>query len=192
MPPHILQIHRERVKRGCEAEYETIEGETGRLCIELGCPHPFLGIVSLAGPTEVWFFNGYDSLAEQRQVVDDYVRNTALFDALTKQSQQKARLTETPVEVVATYRADASRGEPWSLGQGRFLVITVTKDTSDVAGTVFEAPDGTRFVFRAAQSRSEADDIAWSAGPESVVCGVRPNWSFPAPEWVARDPAFWR
>ena len=92
----------------------------------------------------------------------------------------------------ANYRKDLSRGVPWILGQGRFLVITVTESQSRIDGTVFEAPDGTRFILSPVQTRREADSAAAAAGPESRIFEVRPSWSFPAKEWIALDPAFWR
>ncbi len=86
-PPQILQIFREPLKPGSEAAYGEIEAGTARLCAELKCPHPYLGIESLAEPKEVWFFNGYESTAEQKQVVDDYAKNAPLLAALEKNSK---------------------------------------------------------------------------------------------------------
>ena len=191
-PPQILQIHREALKPGSEAAYRENEEDTARICAELGCPHPYLGIESLTGSKEVWFFNGYESWAEQKQVVDDYAKNATLMAALGKNSRRKASLTGEPVNAFANYRKDLSRGVPWILGQGRFLVITVIKSNPRIEGTVFEAADGTRFIVMPVQTRSEADAAAAVAGPESRVFAVRPSWSFPTKEWIAADSAFWR
>lgn len=191
-PPPILQIHREALKPGSEAAYRENEEDTARICAELGCPHPYLGIESLTGSKEVWFFNGYESSAEQKQVYDDYAKNAALLTALKKNSKRKASLTGEPVNVFANYRQDLSRGVPWVLGHGRFLVITVSKSNPHLDGTVFEAADGTRFVVMPAQTRKEADAAAAAAGPGSRVFAVRPSWSFPTKEWIAADSAFWR
>jgi hypothetical protein len=191
-PPRILQIHREPLRPGCEAAYGELEADTARICAELGCPHPYLGIEALTGPKEVWFFNGYGSLAEQKQVVDAYARNTTLIAALEKNSRRKAPLTAEPVGLFANYRQDLSGGTPWSLGQGRFLVITVTKSNRQIEGTVFEASDGTRFIMKPAQTREEADAAAALAGPESNIFAIRPAWSFPAKVWIAADSEFWQ
>jgi len=190
-PPQILQIHREPLKPGSEAAYQEIEEDTARICAQLRCPHPYLGIESLIGSREVWFFNGYESPAEQQQVVDDYATNAPLLAALKRNSRRKASLTGEPVGVFANYRKDLSRGVPWILGQGRFLVITVTKSHPRIDGTAFEAADGTRFIVLPVQTRSEADAAAAAAGPESRVFAVRPSWSLPAKEWVAADSEFW-
>jgi hypothetical protein len=61
-----------------------------------------------------------------------------------------------------------------------------------IAGTVFEAPDGTRVVVEPAQTRREADVAQARAGQESNVFAVRPSWSFPAREWIAADSSFWQ
>ena len=95
------------------------------------------------------------------------------------------------IEVVAQYRPDLTSGVPWILGHGRFLVIAVTKDRPSNVGTVFQAADGTFFVFSRARTRKQADLLAASI-PGSTVVVVRPSFSFPAKDWVAADPRFWR
>jgi hypothetical protein len=191
-PPQILQIYREPLKPGSEARYDAIEEDTARLSAELGCPHPYLGLESLTGPKEVWWFNGYSSFAEQKQVSEVYAKNTRLIAALQQNSNKKASLTFKPSEVFANYRQDLSPGTPWILGHGRFLVITVTRSNRRIAGTVFEAPDGTHFIVTSAQTRQEADAARARSGPESNIFAVRPSWSFPAKEWIAADPLFWQ
>jgi hypothetical protein len=190
-PPRILQIVREPLKTGREAEFRVIENEIAKACAALGCAHAYLGIESLTGPKEVWFFNGYASAAEKKQVAADYARNSAVMSALERLGKQKASLMETPIEYVAEYRPASSSGVPWLLGQGRFLVI-VTNGASRSAGTVFEAADGTRFAIAGFRTRREADAAIAAAGPGAHVFAVRPEWSFPAREWVVFDPEFWR
>jgi hypothetical protein len=191
-PPHILQVYRERLKPGSEAAYHAIEEDTARIAAALGCPHPYLGAESVTGAREVWWFNGYASSAEQTQVYDEYAKNTRLTAALQQNSKRKAILTLEPVEVFARYRPDLTVGNPWILGRGRFLVITVTKNDRRVTGTVFEGPDGTRFIVTSVQTREHADAAKALAGPESIILAVRPSWSFPAEEWIAGDSEFWQ
>jgi hypothetical protein len=191
-PPRILQIYREPLKPGSEAAYRAIEEDTARLSTALGCPHPYLGIESLTGSKEVWWFNGYESSAEQGQVRDDYAKNTRLMAALQQNSKRKANLTLEPSEVFASYRQDLSAGTPWILGHGRFLVITGTRSGRRITGTVFEAADGTRFIITPAGTLEEADAAKALAGQESNVFAVRPSWSFPAKEWIAADSLFWQ
>jgi hypothetical protein len=191
-PPNLLQIYREPLKPGVEVAYDALEQEQARISAAFGCPHPYLGAESLSGPREVWWFNGYESPAEQQHVYDAYARNTALLEALQRNNKAKAELTLAPVEVFTRYRADSSSGVPWTVGQGRFLVITVTTSDRRIEGTVFEAPDGVRFVVQPARTRKDADAATALAGSEAVLLAVRPSWSFPDEMWIAADPLFWQ
>jgi hypothetical protein len=196
--PTILQIYREFWKPGSIAANRKIETEASRICIKLKCPHPYLGLESLTGPTEVWFLNGYDSSTEQAQVAEDYQKNSDLIEALNQILVRRKPLSKADdVNVLTKYQQNLSRGAPWNLGQGRFLVITVTKpdllakSNLVIDGTAFEADDGTQFIFSAARTRQEADARAAAAGSHTRVFAVRPYWSLPAKDWIAMDPPFW-
>jgi len=191
-PPSILQIYRERLKAGADAAYEAIEEETARVSASLGCPHPYLAAELLSGATEVWWFNGFASMADRQRVADEYAANTRFMAALSQNSARKASLTLDPIDVVATYRPDLTIGAPWILGRGRFLVVAITTSDEAVGGTVFEAGDGRRYVVNAAQTRGDADAVRMKGDGEFYVCAVRPSFSFPAPAWVAADPSFWQ
>jgi hypothetical protein len=188
----ILQIYREPLKPDSEAAYGEIEEATARIAAALGCPHPYLGAESITGTKEVWWFNGYESASEQEEVYEAYAKSASLIAALRQSSTQKAALTLPPIEVFAHYRPDLSAGEPWVFGRGRFLVVTVANNGRSVAGTVYEAPDGTRFIITAAQTREQANAASLRAGAETEILAVRPSWSFPAEEWIAMDSGFWR
>jgi hypothetical protein len=112
-------------------------------------------------------------MADYTQVGDDYrsKASTPLVAALERNAKAKASLTFEPISVFANYRQDLSRGEQWSVGRGRYLVITVTKRSGPFEGTVFETADHTRFVVMAARTREEADSKAVAAGPEAKVRG---------------------
>ena len=191
IPTTILFIAREPLVPSRENAYREIEEETARLSAELGCPHPYLAMESLTGPKEIWWFNGFDSPEDRRQVAEAYEKNVPFSAALKRNRDRKAPVTGKVSEIVAQYRPDMSSGVPWILGHGRFLVIAVTNDRPCGAGSVFQAPDGTFFVFSSARTRKQADRLAASI-PGSTVAVVRPSFSFPAKDWVAADPRFWR
>ncbi len=195
--PAIVQVYREALKPGVEAEYDRIESDTARKCAALRCPHAYLGLESVTGPKEVWWFNGYDSDDDRQRVAEAWARATKALDALGRNSKQKAALVGKGVNVFARHRPDLSAGEGWLIGRGRFLAIEVTQGAPALRGTVFEAEDGTRFVVAAARTREEAEaalpratDAA--AGAQSRVFAVRPAWSHPAADWIAGDPELWR
>ena len=190
--PKFLLIHRERLKPGAEAAYTEIEEDTARIQRRLGCPHPYLGAESLGRPKQVWFFNGYESRQEWDRILAAYAGNEPLMAALKANSIRKARLIHSPLSVLARHRADLDRRAPWTLGVGRFLVITLTKQEPKRAGTTFEAGDGTRFVITPARTRAQAAAAAARAGRQTTVLAVRPSYSSAAPTWIDRDPAFWR
>jgi hypothetical protein len=194
-PPKILEIYRDFLKPESEAAYAAysdIERDIARVCIELAFPHAYLAIESLTGPKEVWFLNGWESSAEQGQVADDYAKNAPLAAALEKHAKRKASVVLTPIEVFAKYRQHSGSSEPWGMGMGRFLVITVTRASGRMDGTTFETADGTKFILLPANERAVADAKAAAIGAETRVFAVRPYWSKPAEEWVSADPAFWR
>jgi hypothetical protein len=190
--PQILQIHRDFLGPGNHATYRRIEQDIARVCVELGFPHAYLAIEPLTGPEEVWFLNGWESEAEQKEIADAYAKNAPLVAALEMNGKRKAGLISKAVEVFANYRQDLSRGEPWSMGLGRFLVITVTQDDRRFDGTVFQTLEGTKFVLLPAKTREEADAKAVKLGVEARVFAVRPYWSSPAEEWISADPVFWK
>jgi len=191
MPPPILFIAREPLLTGHEDEYREIEEETARLSAELGCPHPYLAMESLTGPKEIWWFNGFESPDQLRDVGEAYRRNVSLSAALNRNRDRKAPVTGDVVERVVEYRPDLTCGVPWIVGHGRFLVIAGAKDQPSSAGTVFQAADGTLFVFSPARTRREADRLA-ASNPGSTVAVVRPTLSFPQEDWVDADPRLWR
>jgi len=191
-PPTILQIYRDTVKPGREAAFKAVEEDAARICAELRFPHSHLAIESLSGPTEVWWLNAFESEEDRQRVADDYGKNPALKAALEGITRRKEGLTEAPVNVYASHRADLSRGASWRVAGARFFVVTISAGDSRMEGAVFEAPDGTRFVFRPFATRPQADAVAAAAGPDTRVFAVRPCWGMPAPEWIAADPVFWK
>ncbi len=188
----ILQIYRDSLKPGSEAMFQAIEEDAARICAELECPHPHLAIESLSGPSEVWWLNAYASEAEKERVASAYANNAPLMAALADISKRREGIVGTPVDVFATHRATLSRGAEWRVARTRFFAVTVTRGDVQLAGSVFEAPDGTRFVFRPAATRADADALATVAGPGTIVFAVRPYWGMPMKEWIAADPVFWK
>jgi ABC-type hemin transport system substrate-binding protein len=78
------------------------------------------------------------------------------------------------------------------MGGTRFFVVHVAKENSPSVYSVFEAPDGRRFVFAPVGSHQEADRQVKLAGPRAQVLAVQPRWSLPAEAWIAADPEFWK
>ena len=188
-PPRLLQIYRDFVNLGSETIFRQVEEDAARICAELDCPNVHLAMESLTTP-EVWWLTPYESEADRQRVADGYARNRPLMAALEGIAARKAGLVGTPVDVVANYRADLSRGA-WRVAGARFFVVTITNSGHGIGGAAFEAGDGMRFFFRAFGSRQEAEAIAVESSRDTAVFAVRPYWGMPAREWVAADPTFW-
>jgi hypothetical protein len=190
-PPLILYIYREFWKPSTQAALNRIETKGARMCIELGCPHPYMGIESLTGSKEVWYLNGFKSTEEQKRVTEEYDKK-GLFEAMNLFAKERASFqSESGKDSFSIYHPELSRGVPWSMGQGRFLVIVVTKDDAQSDGTVFETVEGVRFIVTPAQTREEANAKLSSVGRGAKIFAVRPHFSMPAAEWVTADPLFW-
>src|SRR5262249_17449880 len=121
-----------------------------------------------------------------------YAANAEWMASLARNSERKASLTRDPVEVFATLRRDLTRGDPWTPGRGRFLTVEITPGAARLAGTVFEASAGSRYVVAPPQPLADAYAARAAAGAESFTLAVRPALSFPAPDWIAADEPFWR
>jgi hypothetical protein len=189
-PPRFAYIYRDSLKHGVDSAYRVIENDGARICADLRCPNPYIGIESLSGVHEAWWINMFASEADTARVAKVYATNRALSVALGVIAQRKAALIGTPVQGFAIYRSDLSHGPAWSVARARFIVVTVTRDHRPVDGSVWEMHDSTLYVLRATGTLGEAQALA--ERKNTRVFAVRPNWSMPAPEWVAADPTFWR
>jgi len=188
--PRFMYIYRDSIKRGVDSAYGVIEEDGAQVCADLHCPNPYIGMESLSGPHEAWWINVFAAEADTARVANGYATDRALSTALGAVAQRKAALIGTPIQGFATYHRDISRGPVWSVAGARFVVVSVTRDRRAINGSVWTMADSTLYVLRPARTRREADALA--ALHNARVFAVRPNWSMPAPEWVAADPAFWR
>ncbi len=189
-PPRFLYVYRDSLRHGVDSTYRAIEDEAARICADLRCPNPYLGLESLSGPHEAWWINAFDTDADTTRVVTAYARNRPLMDALRAVTERKAALVGKPIEGYAVYRPDLSRGPPWSAAGARFVVARITRSRHPSEGSVWETADSTLYVLRPVGTHQQARALAREPGAR--IFAVRPNWSLPAPEWVAADPVFWR
>ena len=190
-PPRLLQIYRDFVNAGSETVFKAVEEDAARVCAELDCPNVHLAMESLTTPTQVWWLTPYESEADKQRVADGYARNRALMAALEGIAERKAGLVGTPVDVIANYRAELSRGA-WKVAGARFFVVTMTNGDPGIGGTAFEAGDGMRLILRGYGSRQEAEVASAESDPDTMAFAVRPYWGMPAREWIAADPEFWQ
>ena len=169
-PPQILEIYRDYLKPGTVAANRRLENRAEHLCRTLDFRHSYLTIESVSGPEEMWYFNGFESQSEIEKLRKEYAQNTKLAAALADIIQQKAVLKRAQsTDEFAYYRSDLSRGEPWIIGRGRFLVIVFFNGEPPLNGTVFEMPGSRRMLVRTADSSAAARALAKSAGSTANV-----------------------
>ncbi len=169
-PPQILEIYRDYLKPEAVAANRRLENRAEHLCRALDFRHPYLTIESVSGPKEMWYLNGFESQADVEKLRREYQQNTKLMGALSEIVQQKASLKRAEsTDEFARYRSDLSRGDPWIMGRGRFLVIVFFHRGPPLSGTVFELNDGRRMLLRSVETSSEARAIAGSAGSTARI-----------------------
>jgi len=190
-PAHLIYLFRDFLKPGADSAYRVVEDDAAQVCADLRCPNPYLGLESLTGPHEAWWLNAFDRDADTGRVRQAYAANERLSRALAAATARKADLIGPPVEGFGVYRADLSRGPAWSPVGARFVVITVSRTPRPLLGSVWVVDHSTWYGLRPARTRRDAEAAAASE-PGARVFAVRPNWSMPAPAWVAADPGFWR
>jgi hypothetical protein len=188
--PRLMYIYRDSLKRGVDSTYRAIEDGAAQICVDLKCPNPYLALESLGGPHEAWWLNAFPSEADTTRVVNAYAANRPLMEALGAVAKRKDSLVGRPIQGYGIYRPELSRGPAWSVAGTRFMLVTVTRSRRPAEGSVWEAADSTLYVLRPVKTRRQAESLAREQGAR--IFAVRPNWSMPAPEWVAADPAFWR
>lgn len=186
-----LLIARERLRPGRDQAYNENELQLARVCATLKCPHPYLALASVTGPTEVWWLNALTSEKERDDLEPAYARNERLMAAMRPLGKRKEDFRETFTSTMTTYRQDLSGGSVLRIAGTRFFVIQGTYDQRKSIGAVFESSAGERFVITDAKSRADADEIAARSGPGAMILSVQPQWSFPAETWIQADPEFW-
>jgi hypothetical protein len=189
--PQLLLIVRESVRRGSADAYDRNELEIAAACAAFGCPHPYLACVSLSEPIEVWWVNAFASQDERQRVEAAYSQNAALMERLRVLGARKVGLRESLTTTSMAYRADLSGGVPWRVTSRRFVVVGTSPIRGAAVGAVFESSDGERFDFVSASTRRHADDLASQVGPQAMILGIEPRWSFPATAWINADRDFW-
>jgi hypothetical protein len=187
-----LLIVREWVRPGHEAAYDANELQIAAACATLKCPHPYLALVSVDNPREVWWLNAFASSEERDGLDAAYARNERLMAALAPLGKRKEDFRSAVSTIRATYRPDVSGQASVTIAGARFLVVSATKGQDAWPGSAFESTDGDWFRLASAPAREVAAEIAVKFGSGATTLAVQPQWSFPAEAWIRADPDFWK
>jgi hypothetical protein len=88
-------------------------------------------------------------------------------------------------------RPELSRGGTLDVGGARLVVTGIATDAGRLSSPIFSAPDGAHYAVRPVKTSDDAAPVAFGAGVESTILGVRPSWEMPASTWIVADPGFW-
>jgi hypothetical protein len=185
MSPQLL-IARERLRLEMAAEYDRNERDIARASAALGCPHPYLALMSEDG-REVWWLNLFASAAERALVAAAYAENKPFAAALQSLGAAKDRFRESLVMTLTTFQPGLSGSTTLRLAGARLIVVNTSRGERTGAAAVFESSTGEQLAI----DRPSAENCALQLGPGSVILAVQTQWSFPAADWVAADPGFW-
>src|SRR5206468_1508122 len=123
--PNMLQIFREEVKVGHEADHSKTEAGWPAAFEKAKFPYFSLGLVALTGTSEAWFLVPYES----NQVMGDALRRQSDDPVL---SAELARLSRADAEhitsvrsILASARKDLTRGAFPDPGKQRFWEVTM-------------------------------------------------------------------
>ena len=186
-----LLVVRERLRPESEEAYDRNEQQLATACATLNCPHPYLALATVAGPTEVWWLNTFASLEERDSLHASYARNEPLMAAMEPLSRRKEVFRESITSTMMEFRRDRS-ASALRIHGARFFVITEESDERAAIGAVFQATDGRRVVIASARAPGIGADLGVRMGPGATILSVRPEWSFPDEAWIAADPEFWK
>jgi hypothetical protein len=123
--PNMLQIFREEVKAGHDADHTKTEAGWPAAFEKAKFPYFSLGLVALTGTSEAWFLVPYDS----NQVMGDALRRQSddpvLSAELAKLSRADAEHITSVRSILAAARKDLSRGAFPDPGKQRFWEVTM-------------------------------------------------------------------
>jgi len=123
--PNMLQIFREEVKAGHDADHTKTEAGWPAAFEKAKFPYFSLGLVALTGTSEAWFLVPYDS----NQVMGDALRRQSddpvLSAELAKLSRADAEHITGVRSILAAARKDLSRGAFPDPGKQRFWEVTM-------------------------------------------------------------------
>jgi hypothetical protein len=187
-----LLIARERLRSGSHDAYSRNEIQIATACATLNCPHPYLALVSLFDPADVWWVNAFASDEERDRLGDAYARNAPLMAKLGPLGKRKEGFRETFTTIAVTRHAGLESCADLQMAGARYWIVSPSKDVKTRRpAAIFESSDGQWFTIATATSREVADEAVGQFDSAATVLAVRPEWSFPDEAWVRADPDFW-
>ena len=126
-PPPLLQIGREEVRPGKGAAHAMNESAWGAAFVKAQSSTTWLGMRSLAGPSEAWFLTGWPSYAEREKADKALEANAALMAEDDKFSAQDGDNLSRTSTIFATYRPGLSYQAGVDLSKMRYMSIDIVR-----------------------------------------------------------------
>jgi hypothetical protein len=194
-PSPLIAIYREEVRPGKGPAHTANETAWAAAFTKAQAPVHWLGMSSIAGPSEAWFLEAHQSYADFEKMQDAMESNEALRREGDRFSAADADLLSRTSAIIARYRPALSFQPDVSLPQMRFMSVDVVRVKPGHAGEFAEVwreiveahkksnmtehwavyqvesgmPDGTFLFFYPFKSLAEVD----AAGPEHGAAPYR-------------------
>lgn len=126
-PPNLLVIYREEVRPGKGAAHSVNEQAWAATFAKGQAPVHWLGMTTIAGPSEAWFIWGHESYAAFQKIEDAMEANAALTAEGDKYSEKDGELLSRTSTIVARYRPNLSHGSRVPIPQMRFMQVDVVQ-----------------------------------------------------------------
>lgn len=126
-PPQLLQIVREEVRPGKGAAHAVNEAGWAAAFSRLQAPVSWLGMRSLAGPSEAWFLTRWDSFAAWEKADQALEANAALSAEDEKFSLQDGDFLSRTSNIMATFRPALSYEPQVNLAKMRYMAVDIVR-----------------------------------------------------------------
>ena len=136
--PPVLVIYREEVRPGKGPAHAANESAWAAAFAKGQAPVRWLGMTSVAGPTEAWFLSGYPSWEAFERVENDMVANAAWAADQDKFSANEGDLLSRTSAIVASYRPELSYQVDVALPKMRYMEVRVMRVKPGHAGDFSE------------------------------------------------------
>jgi hypothetical protein len=125
--PPLLLIYREEVKPGHAAAHAANEEGWSAAFSKANAPAQWLGMTTLAGPTEAWFISGYESYEAWQKVEDGMDAVPALRATDDKFSAQEGDHLSRTSSILTSYRPALSYQPEVNLPLMRYMQVDVVR-----------------------------------------------------------------
>jgi hypothetical protein len=126
-PSPVLVIYREEVRPGRAAAHAANETAWAAAYTKAGAPQKWLGMTTVAGPTEAWFVSGYGSYEEFQKSDDAIDAHATLSADGDRFSAIDGDLVNRTSTIVAAYRPALSYQPDVRLPDMRYMQVDVVR-----------------------------------------------------------------